>query len=276
MESIYQRTDIIQIAGGLGLALLLALISYRTRLVTISGALGMILIGIVVFGLGGLVFSIPLLFFFFTSSLLTVIKNPAKRRSQKVIDKAGPRDLGQVLANGGAAAIFVIVYFVSGRYIWFFAYLACVCEAAADTWATEIGTLSKTYPVSITTLKKVEPGISGGISVLGTLAALLGAILTMLSALPAAAHNSGLLIFAFSSWFIAANGGFAGAIFDSLLGASLQAQYRCLVCDRLTERREHCGLPSKYLRGYRFINNDTVNFFSALFAALMALLPYLF
>jgi uncharacterized membrane protein len=44
---------------------------------------------------------------------------------------------------------------------------SAVGEAASDTFASEVGILSKTKPVSIITGRPMTPGLSGAISPLG-------------------------------------------------------------------------------------------------------------
>ena len=64
--------------------------------------------------------------------------------------------------------------------------LGTLAAATADTWATEVGTLAGGTPRSIRTLRPVPAGTSGGVSVVGTLASVLGALL--LPALALAMH----------------------------------------------------------------------------------------
>lgn len=267
VEAIAARLDILQIALGFLIALLIAYASYRLNALSWSGAIGMIMVGTIIFGLGGLIFAVPLIFFFISSSLISLIITPSKRQAMITFDKTGPRDIWQVLANGGVGTVCAILYFIAGEFIWFFPYLASLCEATSDTWATELGTLSKRYPVSITALRRVEPGRSGGVTVIGTLAAVAGSLATMLSGYSGIAIESGLQQYQFKFWLAAVNAGFAGAILDSMMGGSIQAMYRCNVCERITEKKRHCDLPTNHISGWRFVNNDMVNLVSTLFAA---------
>jgi uncharacterized protein (TIGR00297 family) len=232
----------------------------------------MVIVGAVIFGLGGLLFAIPLLFFFISSSIFSYLQTPGKIKSLAGADKTGRRDFWQVMANGGAGVAMTFAYFISGNVIWFFPYLASLCEAAADTWATELGTLYPDSPVSIISFKRVDPGQSGGISALGTLASFGGALTTMLVASAGRFIIPDISLFDMRIWLITAGCGLAGAFLDSVLGASIQAQYRCRLCYKWAERRNHCNQPTTLERGLRFVNNDLVNFAGTLFSALTAVL----
>jgi len=65
--------------------------------------------------------------------------------------------------------------------------------------------------------------------------------------------------------------GLAGSLFDSLLGATLQGIYFCPACGKETERHptHGCGSPTKPLRGWRWLDNDGVNFAASMVGALV-------
>ena len=66
--------------------------------------------------------------------------------------------------------------------------------------------------------------------------------------------------------------GLVGSLFDSYLGATVQAMYYCPVCKKETERRVHnCGTETLPLRGIAWINNDVVNFLATAFGAVVAM-----
>lgn len=186
-------------------------------------------------------------------------------------DKGERRDLAQVVANGGIGAICIAVLAYTGNFLWFFCYLASICEAAADTWATEIGTLAARKPRSIITLRIIDPGMSGGVTILGTAAALGGAFLTGLSAVPVFLHFQNIENLFFKV-IIAALAGFVGSIIDSILGGSIQARYRCPVCRKITERKYHCRVTTSLAGGIGLINNDIVNLLGTISAAVIAFL----
>jgi len=262
------QLDLVRIVIGPVLAVILAVISYRLKALSLSGAIGTIVVGSVVFGLGGLLCAAPLLFFFIVSSWLSRLKSDIKMNSLKAADKTGPRDVYQVFANGGVATICVIIMLITGDQLWFFLFLTGLCASTADTWATEIGTLFSSRPVSIVTFKPVRPGQSGGVSVIGTLASLLGAVLTMAAAYLTAVIG-GLKIGSTAIWLTCAMVGFGGSLVDSILGATVQAQSRCQICGSVTEKRAHCGREAEPIKGIKIINNDMVNLLSNLVAMVM-------
>jgi len=179
----------------------------------------------------------------------------------------GQRRAVQVLANGAVAALCAL----AGR--WHPAFLAAfagaMAAAAADTWSTEIGSRSRAAPRLITTGRPVEPGTSGGITLLGTAGGLLGALVVA-----GACIAVGLLPAAQAAWIAAA--GLAGTVADSLLGASLQARWWCERCARITEDPRHAcagGAALERRSGWPWMTNDAVNLLASLTGALLALAP---
>ena len=241
---------------GMALAAVIAAGSYAARFLSGSGAAGTFILGTFVFGIGRWEWGVPILAFFISSSLLSKLWRERKKASSLLYEKSSRRDLGQVSANGGAAAVAVLLFYVSRSPIWYGVYLGSLAAVTADTWATEIGSLSR-RPRLITTLRQVIPGTSGGISGIGLLGALLGSLMMGLVGLWMA---PALLRPLARSFLAVSAAGFLASLVDSLLGATLQAQYRCPVCDKQTEKHTHCGEhPTLFIRGRRWINNDIVN-----------------
>ena len=267
---------------------------------TRSGALGAVIIGTTIFGFGGWAAGLTLIAFFASSSLLSHFKenNARKQRAAEMFEKGGQRDIWQVLANGGAAAMFAVVdaiveSFVDQRFpcgqiardcvifpsIWQIALFGALATVTADTWATELGVLSRSKPMSITTFKLVEPGTSGGISLLGVLSALIGAsFIAILFGLRSGEMmmgglDIGNLGFVLRIVFTAISGGLLGSLFDSFLGATVQAMYYSDARQKETEKAiERDGTPNHHLRGWKWMNNDWVNFISSLFGAFVSAL----
>ena len=257
---------------GLALSTGVAYAAYRKGSLSTSGLYAAAVLGTLVFALGLLFWTIMILFFV-SSSLLSKLKHQNKARVQEFA-KAGPRDWLQVAANGAVGLVFAAAYWASGDHLYTVGYIAAFASVNSDTWATEIGVLSNRIPLSILTFKPVSPGVSGAVSGPGTGAALAGAVfisllagLGMKFAHPGSVHW--LMITA-----ICTGGGFAGCLTDSLLGATVQAMYRCRVCGKLTERLTHHGKPTELVRGYKFFQNDMVNLTSSVVGSLLAMAAF--
>jgi uncharacterized protein (TIGR00297 family) len=239
------------LAGTL-VSLVVALTSYWLRLVTSGGAIAQWLLGSVLLGIGGWQWTAPMLTFFALSSLLSKTGAARRQAAELSFAKNARRDAGQVLANGGLAGLIVIAGAISPGDRWFVAFLGAVAAAAADTWGTEVGILSKASPRLVTTLARVETGRSGAVSLLGFAASLAGAASVFASAIP-------WLNTLLPNLFAVTGGGIVGMLADSLLGATLQAQYKCPKCEKIMEREGHCGGTTVLIQGTSWFNNDLVN-----------------
>ncbi len=251
---------------GLFFASVVAFISYKVKFLTFDGAIATFVLAGVIFGLGGLKWSVPILSFFILSSLLSKLRKNINEEVETYFEKTGVRDAMQVIANGGLGGILVIINSFYYNELFYLIYLSTLAAVCADTWATEIGTWRKTATYNILNLKPITQGVSGGISLRGTFGAFMGAVVIAISGLPWINFNIVPYI------FIIVLSGVAGSIFDSFLGATIQAQYKCNTCNKVTEKIFHCGQKSIHFRGYDWLNNDAVNLFSGVAGALVILL----
>lgn len=233
-------------------------------------------------------FWVVLCVFFFSSSFLTKLKAKEKQRTTSNFAKgSSKRDALQVIANGIIPLLFAFGYFFfevfpnltsnltnphdpfSPLFIGVFVAFAV---HTADTWATEIGILSKKRPRLITNLRQsVDPGTSGGITLHGCFASLLGASLIATTYIVSvfiifSVEITQIMLVSFGLIVI---GGFLGSITDSIEGAVIQGIYYCDHCKKETESNPHkrCGNETRLYRGIKIINNDFVNLSSALILA---------
>jgi uncharacterized protein (TIGR00297 family) len=259
--------------SGLIFSSAIALIAYRRHSLNRSGVAGAIASGTTIFAMGGWTWGLSLVLFFVSSSLLSHFRERDKvEAAADKFSKGSQRDLGQVAANGGVATLIALGYGLTQshalRESLQAGFVGALAAANADTWATELGVLSSQQPHLITTGRPVAPGTSGGITLLGSAAAALGAFFLGAGMWVMQGCRKSLA----SLPLIGLLSGLAGSFFDSLLGATVQAMYYCPVCDKETERRVHsCGTKTKPLRGISWINNDVVNFGATLFGALVAM-----
>ena len=239
------------------IALIISVISFRAKLLTMEGNIAQFILAALIFGLGGIKWSVPILTFFFLSSILSKIRKNKNADVEKFFEKSGQRDHWQVIANGGIGGILVIINFLHSSELLYMIYVSSIAAVCADTWATEIGTLKKTKTFNILNLKTVEQGSSGGISFVGTMGSVLGAFIIPVSSVSFLGKN-------YFYWILAVTvSGLLGSLTDSVLGASLQAQFYCSICGKITEHKIHCGKTSSLKKGFYRINNDVVNFITS-------------
>jgi uncharacterized protein (TIGR00297 family) len=247
----------------LGFALLVRIL----RAATLDGAVcGGMICFLITFWTGSLMESVlrtgltPLILLFVLTFVSTRTGRTRKVRTGLAESKRG-RNAAQVIANLSVAALSVTPYLaklmerwpayccVSGLYNgWAFEVVKVLClaalvEATADTVSSEIGQAFGGHPVLIISLRKVEPGTDGAITLLGSSAGVAaGALVTVVGGW--AMHlGAGAMLTTLGA-------GIGGLFFDSLLGATV-------------ERRGWVG-------------NDLVNFSSTAFAALLAAVVYRF
>jgi uncharacterized protein (TIGR00297 family) len=253
----------VALLSGLVLSALIGYAGYHRGMLARSGWLGALVTGTIVFGFGGFAAALLLIAFFVSSSALTRYRAASKLDMADVFAKGGRRDFGQAMANGGIATLAAIIFGLTTNPIAFAAFTGALAAANADTWATELGVLAQRSPRLITTGREVLRGTSGGVTLAGTLAAIVGAM--SIGLLAALLRSDGSLL------PIALIAGTLGSLFDSLLGATVQGIYYSEVRRTETERAiDRDGTPNRLVRGMRWINNDVVNFASTLIGALIA------
>lgn len=254
-------------AIGVVVAGAVAFVALRARSLSRSGALAATAVGAAAIA-ASWYWGALLVVYFVVSTLLSHLgRNRKEQLTSGVLAKSGERDATQVIANGGvfAASILLSAIAVDKLAVTLsLAALGALAAAAADTWATEIGTLYGGTPRSLLTRRPVPPGSSGGVSIAGSLAMIAGA-----------AFIGGMAIWLdlTSDFPIVLIAGVAGAIADSLLGATLQERRWCAACDRGSEQRMHnCGSSTRLVGGREWMDNDMVNLIATFVGAAVAVL----
>ena len=219
----------------LGLELFILIVAYYLKAITLSGGCSAAILGMLLFIFGGWISFIALIVFFILGSGVSKIGKRNKADAEKLHERVGARSTVQVAANGLPSLIFAAIYYYSG---------------------IESYLLTAVTPRSILTLKPVQRGMSGGFTFLGLFGGLLGAWIISILTIPR---------FGISGMMAATMAGLLSSVLDSVLGAALQAKYQMQEDNGnilLTERKTVNGKSLKLVRGFKWINNDMVNFAS--------------
>ncbi|TLS50062.1 DUF92 domain-containing protein [Paenibacillus antri] len=263
---------------GLAGSVAIAGAAYAKRSLSGTGFLAAVALGTCMYSLGSAIWFGSLIAFFISSTLWSKWKKRAKETAESAYEKSGRRDAGQVFANGGLGLLLCAAHWAWPHPLWWYAFLGVMASVTADTWATEIGGLSRTPPRSIKTGRRVPPGTSGGVSGLGLAASLAGGLFigaaawTLLTAIPGqAAPDAVAAPVRLIAWVgVAGLAGIIGSLTDSWIGAAWQQMYRCAECGREIEQVRHCDKPAVRIRGRAGWNNDVVNVAGSLAGGLFA------
>lgn len=251
----------------------IATAAFKREAISKSGFVAGFVVGSIIF-VSSLVAYSMLMTFFVSSSVMSRIGKARKRVAMSVSEKGQKRDYVQVLANSVVGVVTSVLYGLTGSNVFLVATAICFATANADTWASEIGNLSPRNPVSIITFRRVRRGFSGGITLLGTLASLLGSltIAGVLYAFASPALGDQML----NAILLVSIAGFFGGIVDSLLGATVQVKYVSRRGEMFEKEPKHLGNENYERRGWKVINNDMVNVISSAVAVHLFAVLYLF
>lgn len=242
------------------------------RALTVWGSFGayvMLIISSICVGYRGfLLYVIPFALIGAVGFIRTAILKSKGRKS------GSSRNLIQVMINGGITLIMLIVYRITFNIGFVVLAVVSLAECFVDSVASDVGSLSPNKPFDVIRFKRVDSGVSGGISLLGTLSALASCVImggiSMLFA-------KDLRIFGFVSGF-----SFLGMFIDSIIGSIFQSLYRCVECGAPTESKNSCkacgygrgaseggekerksfkkhSQTNELIKGIRFVDNNVVN-----------------
>ena len=253
----------------ISIELTILILAYYAHAITFWAFPVAALLGILIFMFSGWSGFAALVFFFLLGSMVSHIGKDRKAGAYALHERQGTRSVVQVVANGFPALIFSTFYYLTDCKSFLLAVFACLASASADTFSSEIGMLSEKQPVSILTLKPMQRGISGGITLLGVFGGMLGAFIISFFAIPSFGIKGALVI---------TIAGVVSSAVDSILGAAFQAKYLIQNnaegkhSQQLTEQKCLNDKQLKLVHGFRWINNDVVNFVSVLVCGLLVTL----
>lgn len=253
---------LVPVAVGAVVATGIAGAAWRAGSLSRSGAAAAALLGTVA-AAAGPAWATVLIAYFVSSSALSRLGAARKAsRTAGIVAKGGARDAAQVLANGAAFGVAASAWLLTRDAAWAAAAAGALAASAADTWATEVGTWIGGTPRHVLTWRPLDAGMSGGVTVAGTLAMIAGA-----AAIGACAEGLGMS----ARGVPVVAGGLAGALADSVLGATIQARRRCEACGASTEQVRHaCGGVTRTVGGAEGVGNDAVNALATAIGAVTA------
>lgn len=183
-----------------------------------SGCIGAFLVGSITYLFGGYQSFLMLLAFFVLGSAATKLGYGRKAAAGLAQDKGGRRSMKHVLANGGIVPLFAVCAALTNQPRYFFIGIAgAMATAAADTLGSEIGQLYGRRAFLITNLRPVPRGTDGAVSIEGTLAGAAGSAVV-------AVAGCALHLYDASGIWIVVVAAFAGTIFESFIGATLESR----------------------------------------------------
>ncbi len=195
---------------------ILFVLSQIFKLFDVKGAIGAVIIGAIVSFAGNIDWLILLIVFAFFSHLATKYRFKEKMRLKQQEGTRGERKISNV-AYGGAIGVVIAIsnLIVPFSFPFFVMFAAAFAAITSDTFGSEIGVLDdRTY--LITTLKRCETGINGGVSIIGTLAAFLGSFVIAISYVILTRNLD------WEPLVLILVAGFLGSNIDSLLGAMFE------------------------------------------------------
>ncbi|MEM3364135.1 MAG: DUF92 domain-containing protein [Candidatus Micrarchaeia archaeon] len=197
-----------------------------------AGFLLALMMGVIILVLG-YPQGIQMLLLMFVFLLVSVIATKYGARSKKRLNIfEGERGWKNVISNGLVPTIMVVALFFTGDNMFLLAYVASIASVTADKFASELGVFD--IPFFLWGMRKVKPGTSGAVSVLGTMASLSGAFVISLSSV----YLLGIPIqVAFFIGLIGFLGGFIDSIFGILeergIGNKYTTNFICSVAGAL-------------------------------------------
>ena len=225
-------TDLTEIVGGLDKTNLLVSVSLVAILTIVSklrnildgpGIATAIILGSIVGIMGHWTWLLILLGFLAAGSAATKWRWEEKSEKGFAESEDGHREWSNVVANGGVPGVIAIFAFFNESWDSLLpVYGAAIAVAAADTFASEFGCVDPRVRM-ITTMKRCEPGLNGGWSPNGQMAAFVGAILIALLTWSLGwILQGGTTDGAFTFIAVVTIIGWIGCQIDSVLGATLE------------------------------------------------------
>ena len=238
----------------------------KLKLLNIAASYMLFFFAFVLYYFGGIKCYIALMLVF---GIVIVVEKLLHKKTdvifQNMNKEYGVRNERQLTANALMIVVSIAAYGITKNEIFILSFFATIAETIGDSVASEIGVLSRSDPFDICTFKRVPKGVSGGISTLGTTVSICVCLYTGL-----------LYCFMYEMKFyhfcVIVISSLMGIVLDSVLGSKIQAQYRCVICGKVTEKERHCEQATTLEKGFRTLDNTRVNLICNIFSFVLACL----
>lgn len=296
------------------LAIALSVNGIKSRKLSPSGAATAFIVGFFMMAAPVRGLGITLIVFYLLASRATKYGHKRKAQLEEGFQNAGYRNGWQVLCNSVAAFFATIVWsvrFAPNVLPWsllafsngspqgplydgeswcplskhldnglsramLFVVLGQFACCLGDTLASELGILSSSPPLLITTLKPVPPGTNGGISLGGTIASVIGGCVVGLTLFVSLVMENTVcraewmdILPPLMFWGMAS--GALGSLLDSFLGATLQRTRYSVDTKRVLQDASPVisKESTKVISGVNVLTNNQVNLVSSTLTALV-------
>ena len=195
---------------------------FRVPLMTKGGWISAGILGTILWGCLSWQGWISVVIYLLFGSLVTRIGFRFKKEkgiSEKREGKRGPENVWGSAATGVFFAIMANLN-LANIALFKVGFAASFVAKLADTFGSEIGKRFGRETYLITSFKKVESGTEGGVSIEGTLASILGAIVMAYVMLCLS------IIYTKSQFIIVSSSGFLATILESIIGAKYQNKFK--------------------------------------------------
>lgn len=256
-----------RIVLAISLNAIIAIISYKKNFLTGKASIAAWLVGSLFYSFGNISTWLLYLGLFLFIWAQAEIKKHLPKKQQLFFYPTWTvwQFLAYTLPGLGCLAFF----FFTGNTAFYLGMIVSLATATANLWASEIGLLSKHSPFCLVGGHEVAKGISGGVSVLGTIASFVGAFLVALTSAIGIFFQTQLNFFGqsiLSVYFLLVSIlGVMGMFLDSLLGATIQEKYWAgkYVVEYVTKR---------FYKGVKGMTNTKVTFITTSLMALIGVL----
>lgn len=244
----------------------LACIAIKSRSLSVSGGITSLILFYIIGFFGSE--PVPVLFtaiLFLIATVISFVTHRIYNSRNNSLTARHMRTGKQILAVGFVASICLIIYYFTDKPFFYALFFLALTEQFADSMASDIGRLTKGRNIDITKFRPIAKGLSGGISLLGTLCAAVGSFI--LALIPLIFGSIGL-----ESYIALSLIAFCGTLIDSVLGSLLQALYRCNICGAYTEDEIHCSGRTELVKGFSIVGNTTVNLMTSFLTCIIGCL----